>query len=382
MGIDGHHQVFHTGPDGLPEPAVEFHRPTYDSTGTIDSAHPYAPKPGKPFDPPPGALDPHTRYDVVDTNGHPRGRFYTDADGNIRWADVESGRISRTHPDADNLANHHPGAEVHLRQRFEPGATAPEGVDRPERFDGATERVVRQKSDEPFLTQDRTLEPNSKYVVESEYRDGKKKPVMTRAVYWTDGNGDIAVAEHFRPHNPDLNNPRPNTVYNVDDGRFVYQTGPEINGETDTVSGTGNDLRRADSVDLPRRDESAQKESADLGPDSSHPRSQRNDGGHIVGNQFTGPGELVNMISQWRPQNQGWKLANADHHWAAMERDLADLLGKGGKVEQFSVFPLRDAGDRVPHTIQVRWVETAPDGTQSVHLRSFTNQAPNAATTT
>jgi hypothetical protein len=219
------------------------------------------------------------------------------------------------------------------------------------------------------------LEPNSKYVVHSDYREGNKKIDQVRSVYWTDEHGNVAVVETFRPHHPDLNNPAPNMVYHVDDGRFTYQTGPEVDGgPAQTVHGHSHQPERADELELNRRDGTSQGESGRQGAGMG-----LYDGGHIAGNQFRGPGELVNMMSQWRPQNQGWPKQAGPDHWYAFESDLAEHLKKGGTIDGIDVFPLRHDGDLVPHTIQVRWVEVDGAGNRSVHMRSFPNTPAGAS---
>jgi hypothetical protein len=379
--IDGHHQTFHTDAEGVPHPSVQYHRPDFEGEPvTIAHDDPRAPKPTKSFASG-GPYEPHTRYEVTDRNGVHRGTFHTGADGHVRWAEVDSGRIAARNPDWPGIRNDRlvPGdAEVRLQQRIDPAAEVPPHATNPERFRGAGRHDVRLPRTESFLDSvDRNpdgspkLERNSKYVVESEYTDGTRTYSQTRSVYWTDDSGRIAHVETFRPHHPDLNHPAPGTVYSVDDGRFTYQTGPEVRrGHTDTVLGHHADAELADGGDLDRRSPSAQGRSGHLGPAGMY------DGGHIAGNQFKGPGELVNMISQWWPQNRGNKAIAGPDHWYAFESDLAEHLKKGGKVEGVDVFPLRADGERVPHTIQVRWVETDALGNRSVHLRSFTNTPP------
>ncbi|MET8847548.1 hypothetical protein [Amycolatopsis sp. NPDC004625] len=377
--IDGHHQTFHTDADGVPHPSVQYHRPDFDGPAVpIKADDPRAPGPKSSFAEG-GPYDPHTKYEVVDKKGVHRGTFYTDAEGHVRWAEVDSGRIARTNPDwkgIDNPAFVPRDAEVHLRQGIDPKAEVPEGVRDPDRFRGATQHDVDLPKGKSFLdAQPKNpdgspkLEPNSKYVVHSEYRDGDKTIDQARSVYWTDEHGRVAVVETFRPHHPDLNNPAPNMVYHVDEGRFTYQTGPEVTGgPAQTVHGHSANPELAPEHEFLRRDGTAQGQSGRLGAGMG-----LYDGGHIAGNQFRGPGELVNMMSQWRPQNQGWPNQAGRDHWYAFESDLAEHLRKGGGIDGIDVFPLRHDGDLVPHTIQVRWVEVDAAGHRSVHLRSFTN---------
>ncbi|HWD01213.1 MAG TPA: hypothetical protein VG674_01950 [Amycolatopsis sp.] len=382
VGIDGHHQTFTTDADGLPHPAFEYHRPDFDGDPVhIGADDPHAPKGDKSFASG-GPYEPHRQYDVTDANGVHRGTFYTDADGHVRWAEVDSGRVGRTNPDLPSPGNSHlpSDAKVTVHQKLDPDADAPHGVSDPDRFHGAQREDVKLSKDKPFLDSvpkhpeghphagEPDLKPNHKYVVSSDFKDGSKTTTHPRTVVWTDEHGRVAAVETYRPHNPDLNNPGPNMAYNVDDGRFTYQTTGNPDGTADTSLNHSNDLQRADNTDLPRRDGAAQ------GQSNSQATVGQYDGGHIAGNQFKGPGELLNMLTQWRPQNQGWKgQAGTDMHWKAFETDLANHLKAGGKIDGIDVFALRGEGNRVPHTIQVRWVETDPAGNTSVHMRSFDN---------
>ncbi|WP_206790016.1 DNA/RNA non-specific endonuclease [Amycolatopsis sp. MtRt-6] len=373
--VDGHHQTFHTDADGVPHPSVQYHRPDFEGpTVEIGRDHPDAPGPRQSFAEG-GPYEPHRRYDVTDSNGVHRGTFHTDADGHVRWAEVESGRIARTNPDWRAIENLPGNPEVHLRQRIDPDAEVPHGVADPERFRGAQQHDVKLPSGKSFLDSHPDLEPNSRYVVHSDYREGNRRIDQVRSVYWTDEHGNVAVVETFRPHHPDLNNPAPNMVYDVDGGRFTYQTGPEVDGgPAQTVHGHSHQPELAPSEELLRRDGTSQGESGRLGAGMG-----LYDGGHIAGNQFRGPGELVNMMSQWRPQNQGWPKQAGPDHWYAFESDLAEHLRKGGKIDGIDVFPMRHDGDLVPHTIQVRWVEVDAAGNRSVHMRSFPNTPAGAS---
>ncbi|RSN47980.1 hypothetical protein DMC64_12225 [Amycolatopsis sp. WAC 04197] len=406
--IDGEHQVFRTGPDGLPEPAVRFHRPDFPADRHVDigPGHPDSPNPPKPGQPFVARtdLEKNTAYRVHDTNGDYRGTYYTDGNGRVRWAEVESGRIARVNPDLVNMPRADIG-EVRLVQRIDPDAEVPPNVRNPQDFEGSTRRDVTIGKGESFFDRHTPpLEANSRYVVESEYKDGDKTVTRQRAVYWTDEHGNIRLAETYQPHHPDLNYPKPNMVYNVDGGRFVYETGPEVGNrhgtrsyDTDTVAATSNDLERADKHEIDRRDESSQKrgggvEGKEPELDADGNPTGRNinkyDGGHIAGNQFRGPGELLNMLGQWRAQNQGLHSAG-DAHWYAFESDLSDFLdpakhtdGLNRSIEQVDTYALRADGDRAPHTLQVRWVENVTDAdgnvVRTVRIRSFPNVPPSA----
>ncbi len=371
--IDGQHQTFHTDADGIPNPSAEFHRPDFEGDPVpVGRNDPLAPKRGVSFSEG-GPYEPHTRYDVTDKDGVTRGTFYTDANGHVRWADVESGRIARVNPDLPAIARHAPDAPVHYQQRFDPNSTHPPGETGSHHY-----RVEEKPLDakKRFLDENPPpLEPNTKYVVNSDYKaESGKTETHTRSVYWTDEHGNIKSVETFRPHNPELNRPQPNMVYNVDDGKFVYHTGPEDPNakgyyRTDTTNGTATNQELAGHDALPARDGTAQSQSGRLGSGLGD-----YDGGHMSANQMDSPGELANMMTQWRPQNQGWSSAVGEQNWRAMEADLAKFTKAGGKVEQFDVFPIRPDAERAPQTIQVRWVEVDPQGNRSMHIRSFENR--------
>ncbi|MEV6905651.1 hypothetical protein [Amycolatopsis sp. NPDC051071] len=381
--VDGEHQTFRTDEHGNSHPSIQYHRPDFEGdTVPVGRTHEHAPGPKDSFASG-GPYAPHTRYEVTDTAGVHRGTFYTDAGGHVRWADVDSGRMARTNPDIDANRKYKVGeGDPIVRQRLDPKAEIPHGARDAERFRGNQQVDVTLKRGESFLdslprdaNNRPVLEPNKKYVITSEYRNPGRE-THTRSIYWTDANGNVVV-ETFRPSSPDLNNPAPNMVYNVDGGRFVYHTGPgpEVDGidGVDTVRGRANDLRLQEDGAAPNRDTSAQSESNKQA--TGQPGSY--DGGHIFGKQFDSPGELLNMMAQWRPQNQGRVLAGPDH-WHAFEADLAGFLERGAgrhRIEGMDVFPIRDGG-QVPTSIQVRWTEIDADGNRSVHLRSFPNNPP------
>ena len=371
--IDGQHQTFHTDADGIPNPSAEFHRPDFEGDPVpVGRDHALAPKKDVSFAEG-GPYEPHTRYEVTGKDGVPRGTFYTDANGHVRWADVESGRIARVNPDVPAIARHAPDAPVHYQQRFDPNSTHPPGETGSHHY-----RVEETPLDakKRFLDEHPPpLEPNSKYVVNSDYKaESGKTETHTRSVYWTDEHGNIKAVETFRPHNPELNRPQPDMVYNVDDGKFVYHTGhedPNAKGyyRTDTTNGTAHNQQIREEDALPARDATAQSQSGRLGSDLGD-----YDGGHMSANQMDSPGELTNMMTQWRPQNQGWTNSVGEANWRAMEADIAKFTEAGGKVEQFDVFPIRPDAHRAPETIQVRWVEVDTQGNRSVHIRSFENR--------
>ena len=55
-------------------------------------------------------------------------------------------------------------------------------------------------------------------------------------------------------------------------------------------------------------------------------RQSRDNGGHVIANQFGGPGELINLVAQLEIQNKAVK--GNPENWNAMERGFQKLLKK------------------------------------------------------
>src|SRR5262249_41427908 len=115
------------------------------------------------------------------------------------------------------------------------------------------------------------LQPNAKYEVyeNATDKDGNPRP---RGVFYTDEHGKARSADTERPFSAELNNPRPNTQYSVDDGRWRFETGPEntppTSGRpgpqhvTDTCATSGEGLKPDRTAgDYGARDWHAQKTS-------------------------------------------------------------------------------------------------------------------------
>ena len=237
------------------------------------------------------------------------------------------GTHARTNPDWKGIDN--PalagGAEVHFRQRFDPDAEVPlHGAADPERFRGAQVHEEKLPSGESFLDSrpknpDATsqLEPNSKHVVSSDYREDKTKHEQTRSVYWTDVS--MAGSRWSRPSGYALPGPqqpgaehglqrRRRPVHVPDRTRGLRRPAADHGAATRTTrpwrtrtSCPGGTARRRASPDGSARAWGSTTASGTSPATSSADR-----------------GELVNMMSQWRPQNQGWPKQAEPDHWYAI----------------------------------------------------------------
>ncbi|MEY9211664.1 DNA/RNA non-specific endonuclease [Thermobifida halotolerans] len=254
----------------------------------IGADHPLAPEPGKPFGRD-GGLAPNARYEVVDSSGRPRGTYITDADGNI-----DRIRIDQNSPLA-------------------PG--------RDDRF-GENE----------------DLDPDARY----EVVDAAGRP---RGTYTTDANGEITKLETRsgkpRSWNPELRNPRPDMTYVVD-GRYTYRTDHlartvSMEGELELRKGfrgpdqtpighEGRDEYRDLNQETLRQFEEKYGRTPQSGEVPLYENARWN-GGHLVGTQFNGPGERINMVPMLEAINQA-KIPNANHvnNFYRLEEHWADLL--------------------------------------------------------
>ncbi|MGW1342720.1 DNA/RNA non-specific endonuclease [Kribbella sp. NPDC002412] len=123
--------------------------------------------------------------------------------------------------------------------------------------------------------------------------------------------------------------PEPSAVYVVDD-RYLYAT--DKAGRVTHAEGWLGWLPSKENDE--RRNLSAQRAAGE--PD----RQRNDDGGHLFGTAFDGPGEAVNLTAQSRNQNQAVKGSD---NWRRMEESWQAL---------------RAAGIQVHATIDVRY----PDG--------------------
>jgi hypothetical protein len=157
--------------------------------------------------------------------------------------------------------------------------------------------------------------------------------------------------------NKTLNKPKPDQTYLVDDGKFTYKTKghtyTDAKGKTKTIALTEEVTVTELTLDKARdRNFYQQKKCREVGG------LVGDDGGHLVGSQFNGPGEKINMVAMSSVTNR------AGGEWYKMESALVAKINKGTKITKYNVQILYDATGR-PAKFTVSWLE---DGKQIIPL--------------
>ncbi|WP_427892738.1 DNA/RNA non-specific endonuclease [Kribbella sp. GL6] len=124
---------------------------------------------------------------------------------------------------------------------------------------------------------------------------------------------------HGDDWNPHLMDPEPSSVYVVDD-RYLYVT--DAHGRVAHAEGWLGFLPSKDNED--RRNLDAQRDAGK--PD----RQKTDDGGHLFGTSFDGPGESINITAQSRNQNQAVK--GVTDNWRRMEESWQAMRAAGVQV--------------------------------------------------
>jgi DNA/RNA non-specific endonuclease len=119
-------------------------------------------------------------------------------------------------------------------------------------------------------------------------------------------------ADHWNDH---LTAPEPSVVYIVDD-RYLYAT--DDVGRVTHAEGWLGWLPSKDNDD--RRNLDAQLEAGEAD------RQRDDDGGHLFGTVFDGPGESINLTAQSQAQNRAVKGSN---NWRRMEQAWQALRAAG-----------------------------------------------------
>ncbi|NIK58942.1 DNA/RNA non-specific endonuclease [Kribbella shirazensis] len=119
--------------------------------------------------------------------------------------------------------------------------------------------------------------------------------------------------------NPRLMDPEPSSVYVVDN-RYVYVT--DAKARVTHAEGWLGWLPSEQNDD--RRNLEAQREAGR--PD----RERTDDGGHLFGTAFNGPGESINLTAQSRSQNQAVK--GVHDNWRRMEESWHAMRTAGVQV--------------------------------------------------
>ena len=147
--------------------------------------------------------------------------------------------------------------------------------------------------------------------------------------------------------NRDLNGPlEPNTHYTMHDTGYTYAT-----------DGVGNVVHVKGKLKLKKADRHTSAQRKAGGSD----RLPEDQGGHLIGSRFSGPGEKINLV----PQNANLNLSA----WKKMENQWADALGAGKKVS-VEIKVSYPTGSTRPRQFVVRYhIDGAPN------TRTFNNIA-------
>ncbi|MFD9113079.1 DNA/RNA non-specific endonuclease [Streptomyces bottropensis] len=178
------------------------------------------------------------------------------------------------------------------------------------------------------------LDPDTDYQARHEHGDGQSY----QAVYRTDMQGEIAEIWTPSGHqihagaapgtrvvpNPELQAPRPNCVYHVDD-RFTFVT--DARGRTVLATGTvkhGGAARYDTQTAVGHQG------------NQEFPEVTFN-GGHLFAAEFGGPGENINLVPEMQNLNQAVKtperpVRNFLENWRRFEQEMGGRIRNGQEV--------------------------------------------------
>ncbi|MEV0706704.1 hypothetical protein [Nocardia aurea] len=265
--------------------------------------------------------EPHTRYDVYDTDGNWHGSFYTDADG--RFSHIQTWSGNQDHGFNPELGT---------------GAT----------WDAAME----------------VPSPNTTFAVGPRHLEHHGlDPRQPRQLFRTDEHGDTVAATGIPTYAP------PGT-------RAEDHFGPRrgLGGPTDLQTDVGNIAgggRDRHGTYLPGEHD------ASLHPNQP-PELYRFAGGHLIPYEAGGPGERINHVPQWAYENSGWKRDGRPtvDSWRRMESNQAALgRSSDADVVRVDVFSERVTPDVVtPDKLHARYlVRPAGNTDGELEVRSFDN---------
>jgi hypothetical protein len=210
-----------------------------------------------------------------------------------------------------------------------------------------------------FAFQSSVKAPNTDYKVTHEYGNG----ATYQATYRTDELGNIVeiwTPSGFRVHqgaaqgtelqpNPELQEPRPNCVYHVND-RFTYVT-----------DGAGRTVLASGTVEF-QGEERHDKEVGSAGEREF--QNVKFDGGHIFAKEFGGPGEKINIVPMLLSLNRMREARTAFDNWGRFEHELRRRIRLGGEKLRMTVeLPYhdtlgsrRDFASRTPSGVLVTYL--------------------------
>ncbi|MBR7825149.1 hypothetical protein KDK95_02440 [Actinospica sp. MGRD01-02] len=329
------------------------------------------------------------KINVVDTNGEPRGAFYTDANGKITHAELPVPNTrhgqEQTPPNPGPTYQRHGLSEQNVIDGSNPDAATPpgdatvkytwndrsavfktdaEGEPQPpavwdSKFDPSTPpkdtfKLGPRKS--VFSIKPGSLEPGTHYRAEQTPR-GESTPRITD--FWTDGSGKIVAVDTWRgrdsPASADDGGWNPNLgaygqAKGPDGMRFQPGVTFRVDGKVGVTDGfgrmTGMSLDHgaeiADPLNPSVRNESAQGESNSFGK-AEYPAGSW-DGGHKYPAAVGGPSEPFNYFPQDRDSNQG-NGADAEGSWWMDEMDtVAAVKYQEATVSGWDIIESHDTG--------------------------------------
>ena len=236
-----------------------------------------------------------------------------------------------------------------------------------------TQTVTVNKGDDlypgkmtPFAQKpDITLEPNTHYRVE--------RPGGVHSDYYTDASGNVTHVEcHSKWEtgylNQDLQHPLPNATYSVD-GKFHYVT--DEHARTTRMEVDGEMTPRPKDVPGVRSTDTQRQVNAN---GSSLPG--QHDGGHMVGTQFYGPPEKINMVAMLEEVNQNIP-GSGFNSYHVLETKIAE---DPGNYRNFAAdFDYRDpvnpdlvGSERVPTRFTASWTDAQgnPHGERFINVKT------------
>jgi hypothetical protein len=343
---DSHGRVFSSdyeiGPDGRARPKIppngewETHHPDGHTSRAGDDG----------FTPHTGDADKHhldpdnarARGDGHDHGGHDHDGH--DHDGVERDADGHPVRtVDQNHPlsPAANQRFGH-GDDVHLDPNTRYRVTDQDGKVRGEFVTDADGRIreihtTSGRKDNWNIELLRPAHPDATYHV---------KGVNHEYVFRTDGEGRTVEASGTLEHTGSIKDRRMHQ-----DPQRIKEDQTSI-GQEGKQEYDGYNQEQADRLGRAHSDDPLETEPirfADVGWD----------GGHLIANEFGGPGEPINVVPMLRDLNQNRRYRSLEESWRKMEMHLGSLV-KGGKKVDLQIHVDYDHPDaKTPHRLVVEY---------------------------
>ncbi|MES0834655.1 DNA/RNA non-specific endonuclease [Nocardiopsis tropica] len=254
---------------------------------------------------------------------------------------LDQGRSGSGTTASGDLTGHGPGTPTHVGSGTDGGSgQGPDGGsgpripngDTPQKVDADNNPELRPRANKVF-GEGVDLPPNSKF------------DVAGRGVFYTDADGRVVHAEvksgeKYKGWSVELRHPRPDATYVVD-GRYTYQTDSlartvSVEGDLENT-GSNNNRRHPDQGRIGNegaeeyRDLNDDNDASPNDPQNPEFRAENADwnGGHLIGTQFFGAGERLNLVPMLENLNQS-KSATDTHrdNYYKLEEEWARLTQK------------------------------------------------------